>query len=85
MLIAILIIVIVALLAAGLLIFALVWLVKSKNRAKKDAAAAARPEGTIGPSVTAVCSICGESRIIVKPELSACASCYSALGTKKPD
>jgi hypothetical protein len=78
----ILIVVLIALLAAGSLVFALVWLVKSHNRSKK----AADDSGIIGAVAAAaqgICANCGETRIIVKPELNVCASCYSALRTKK--
>ena len=55
--------------------------IKSQDRKKA-------PRPAIGgdptePSKTDTCARCGERRIIVNPDDTLCASCYSALRTKK--
>ena len=66
--------------AVAAVIAALMWLVKSKKKTPVDLSGAV-PAGS--SSKVAVCAMCGENRIIIKPEDGLCASCYSALRTKK--
>jgi len=80
---AIIVLIVLALLAVGSLTFALIWLVKRHDRRKNVPATAETAVGAGSSSKIGVCSSCGETRIIIKPEGGYCASCYSTLLTKK--
>ena len=77
----IILLILLAILAVAGVVAALMWLVKSKKKTAPVDLSAAVPVGS--SSKVAVCAMCGETRIIVKPEDGLCASCYSALRTKK--
>lgn len=81
MLTTILILVLSLIVAAGLLIFASINYIKSQNRKKSKLPTMAAD--SIDPSKIGTCTRCGEKRIIVNPDDTLCASCYSALRTKK--
>jgi hypothetical protein len=78
---AIILLVLLAVLAVAGLVIAIMWLVKSKQKSMPVDVSAAVPAGS--SSKVGVCAMCGESRIIIKPEDGLCASCYSNLRTKK--
>jgi hypothetical protein len=77
----ILLLVLLLLVVAALLIVGFISYVKSQNR-KKSAIPALGPD-PVTSSKTDTCSRCGERRIIVNEDDKLCASCYSALRTKK--
>jgi hypothetical protein len=81
MLTTILILVLSVIVAAGLLAFWCITYIKSQDRKKSKLRAMGAD--SIDSSKIGTCTRCGEKRIIVNPDDTLCASCYSALRTKK--
>ena len=77
----IILLILLAILVVAAVVAALMWLVKTKKKTMSVDVSSAVPAGS--SSKIAVCAMCGENRIIIKPEDGLCASCYSALRTKK--
>jgi hypothetical protein len=62
-------------------IVGVVWYVKSRSR-KKSMLPKMGDDPTASSKID-TCTSCGEKRIIVNPDDTLCASCYSSLRTKK--
>ena len=72
-----------ALIVVGALASIMMWLVKSRYRGKKAPAEPVLEAVRTPTSKLDTCAGCGEQRIIVSESEGMCATCYSALRTKK--
>jgi len=77
------VLIVLGVLALGTIAFMMMWVVKSRQRGKPEPVMSAVQAVRTETSKVGKCAECGEERIIVTADEGMCASCYSALRTKK--